>query len=119
MLCCAAYGEAVSIMSCLANKRHNNGGGSFAARCHASTRGRDDGRGFDAHIKMSDKTPRGVTNMFRSRILSRRIHTCSVYAKKKNQQNSVMCSGGEHAETHTLISGLRRGQGTHCHTHTV
>lgn len=108
MLCCAAYGKAVSIMSCLANKRHNNGG--FTARRRASTRGIGNGRGFGAHIKMSDNTPHGVTNMFHSHILSRHIYTCM------HTKNCAVCSWGEYTETHTH-SRAAKGQGTHCHTH--
>lgn len=63
---------------------------------------------FGARIRMSDKMPRGLTNMFHSHILSRHIHTCSIYTQKKCH----MQQGRVH--THSRAA---KGQGTYCHTH--
>lgn len=92
MLCCAVHGEAGSIISCLANKRHNNGG--FAACHHAPTpdMGRWGKRLWWACIKMNDKMPHRVANMFS-------LHTV-------HKQH--------------LFRGLRMAKGhsvTHTHTH--
>lgn len=63
---------------------------------------------FVAHIRMSDKMPRGLTNMFHLHILSRRAHICSIYTKKCHLQQG----------RYTLIPGLRKAKG-HTVTHTV
>lgn len=90
MLCCTVYGEAVSIMSCLANKRRNNGG--FAARRLAST------QVCGAHVRMSDKMPRRRSHKYVS--VSPGAYT--------------ICTRKTHTHTHSKAA---MGQGTYCHTH--
>lgn len=96
MLCCAAHGEAGSITSCLANRRHNNG--RFTARRHAPISGRDNGKGFGGRaLKWAIKCLAESKLCF-----VEHIHTHSTYTQNNK----------------TLIPGLWRAKG-HTVTHTV